>query len=344
MTVPVRVPLIEHLPLATPFAVHMFTSYYCNFKCRYCIHSLDKEEQDKLRFKKQTMPMEIFQKTVDDLQAFPSQVKAMIFAGHGEPLTHPAIADMISYAKLHNAAERVEIVSNGSLLTPSLSDKLIEAKLDRLRISLQGLNEEDYLRVCGTKINFSEFVSYLEYFFRHKQHTDTFIKIIDIALNNPTGSKQFHTIFDSICDTAAIEYLFPFIDQIDHKELSGELQNTKHGDGKAMHVDICAMPFYMLVVLPNGDVTGCCAIQPPVIFGNVMKKTLLEIWNSEERNELLVTQILGRAANPVCKNCTVPDYGMQQGDYLDEYRAQLLRIFRIEGQNHGTNGRISGRD
>jgi radical SAM protein with 4Fe4S-binding SPASM domain len=315
------------LPLAAPFSAHIFPSYYCNFRCEYCVQCLDSEQQRQIGFEKQQMPLDIFQKAVDDLGAFPARPEAMIFAGHGEPLTHPRIDEMIGCAKRRNAAKRVEIVTNGSLLTLELSDRLIQAGLDRLRVSLQGLSAEDYERVCAVKLDFGDFLSNLAYFYRNKQHTDVFIKIMDIALRKPEDAAGFHEVFDPLCHTAAVEYLFPFIEQIDHSAMGGSLSHTKHGEGQARHVHICAMPFYMLVVLPNGDVTGCCSIEPPVIYGNVKEANLFQMWNGETRGRFLRMLIRSRSENPVCAKCAVPDYGMQQGDYLDEYRERLFKLY-----------------
>lgn len=319
--------LIDFLPLDSPFSIHIYPSFYCNFCCNYCIHSLTKEQQRQAHFIEQYMDMNIYKLSVNSIKGFISRPKAIIFAGHGEPLLHSEIAEMILLAKQDDVAERVEIVSNGSLLTNNLSDKLINARLDRLRISLQGLNSEDYERVCGRKIIFPEFLSNLEYLYKHKQHTELIIKIIDIALSKTSNVDQFHAMFDNICDTATVEHLFPFINQINHNTFGVELNKSKHNDNTVMNTDICAMPFYMLVILPNGDVTGCCAINPPVIYGNITKNSLTEIWDCEIRSQFLYTQVHDRTTNAICRNCTVPCYGMQEGDYLDAHKERLLELY-----------------
>jgi len=328
MSIPVRHSLIDCLPLASPFSIHIFPTFYCNFSCNYCIHGLTKELQQKARFIKKSMSMDIYKLIIDSIKSFSSQPKSIIFAGHGEPLLHPEIAEMVSLAKQRESAERVEIVTNGSLLNPALSDKIINAGLDRLRISLQGLNAEDYKRVCGVKIDFPVFLSNLEYFYKHKQHTEVFIKIIDIALNETGDAERFHAVFDRMCDTAVLEYLFPFIEQIDHNAFGKELNKSKHGGKAAIKTDICAMPFYMLVILPNGDVTGCCAVEPPIVYGNITQNSLTEIWNCKIRAHFLYTQVYDRKTNAICRNCTVPCYGMQEGDYLDEYKVRLQELFK----------------
>lgn len=70
------------------------------------------------------------------------KLKLLVFAGLGEPLLHPQIAEMAAYAKKREVAGTVRIITNASLLTHKMSDSLIEAGLDSLKISLQGVTEE----------------------------------------------------------------------------------------------------------------------------------------------------------------------------------------------------------
>ncbi|MGP1408476.1 radical SAM protein, partial [Selenomonas sp.] len=62
------------------------------------------------------MDFSLYQKFIDDLAEFPVPLKVLHFAGLGEPLLHPRIADMVRYAKEKNIAQTVDIVSNGALL------------------------------------------------------------------------------------------------------------------------------------------------------------------------------------------------------------------------------------
>jgi radical SAM protein with 4Fe4S-binding SPASM domain len=282
-------------------------------------------EQAGIGFQKQTVSFEIFAKVVDEIAAFPRKPKVLMFDGHGEPLTHPRLAEMVRYAKERSAAERVEIVTNGSLLTREMSDALIDAGLDRMRVSLQGCSPAAYERICGVKLDFDEFIDNLHYFYARKVSTDLYVKIIDIALDVPP--EEFHALFDGVSDTAAIEHLFPNIQQIDHSKMGGELKYTKEGNEEARRVDVCPMPFYMAVVLPDGNVTGCCKIEPPAIFGNIAKNNLQEIWNGQRRRKFLQTQISERSSNKICQTCQSPDYGIQQGDFLDKYSERMAEIY-----------------
>jgi radical SAM protein with 4Fe4S-binding SPASM domain len=310
-----RVELYKYLPLETPFSLHVFPIHKCNFKCKYCLHSLSDIKLKDMKFKKETMSFNIFQKAIDGLINFIKPLKSLIIAGHGEPLLHPDITEMVAYAKKSNITERVEIVTNGSLLNKLLSDKLINAGLDRLRVSLQGLDSDAYKTTSGIKIDFNKFVDNLEYFYKNKKITNVYIKIIDMALHE--DENKFYNIFNSISDFSAIEYTIPFVKEIDVSNYS-DLNRAKQGH-KVKPTRICSMPFYMLVLLPSGDVTGCCAVTPPVIYGSIKDDTLKNIWNNRIRFEFLKTQINNRWDNKVCKDCAVPNYGLQLGDELDPH-------------------------
>lgn len=229
---------------------------------------------------------------------------------------------MVAYAKKSGCFERVEIVTNGLLLTNELSDRLIEAGLDRLRVSLQGLTAQSYREVSGVNVDFEQFKENLAYFYRNKTVTEVYIKIIDIALNGPEETDLFYEQFSPIADIAAIEYAIPFVNEIDYDNL-GEL-SKKNKQGHVGKSNVCSMPFYMLVVAPNGDILPCCATDVPRVFGNVKEHELKEIWDSEARNSFLCEQLRGVKGIPVCDMCSVPSFGLQEGDYLDGHEDELI--------------------
>ena len=331
-----RTELYKQLPLDMPFSLHVFVSYCCNFKCSYCLQSLPDTDLVKKGFKRQYMTFEDYTKTIDDAARWEQPLKALIFAGHGEPLMHKNIADMVAYAKKKGVANRVEIVTNGSLLTPDLSDALINAGLDRLRISVQGTDAMAYEKTMGRKFDFDSFVRQLKYFYEHKSGTEVFCKIIDVALSSEHDAQKFHDIFDPIADETAIEYEIPFVKEVDNAGLKDSFEFTKSGK-PVQDIDVCAMPFYMLVVTPNGDVVPCCSTDVPIVYGNIRQSSLQEIWNNGIHNGFCRVQLLGnRYMHPVCSTCSVPVYGMQPGDYLDEHRDELIGKYVMKrGEGNG---------
>jgi radical SAM protein with 4Fe4S-binding SPASM domain len=323
---PERRRLHEVLPLDAPYSLHVFPSYYCNFRCAYCLHSLAPDVLAATGFRKQMMPFDICRKALDDLREFPGRLKALIFAGHGEPLMNRDIDGMVRHARENDVAERIDIVTNASLLTPEMSDRLIAAGVDRVRVSLQGVTAKKYREVSGVEIDFDRFVANIAYFHANRGSAEIHVKIIDMALDHTEQESLFRAIFSPIADSTSIEYTIPFISQLDYSQLGLEFTKCKQGHERASR--ICAMPFYMLVLTPGGDVVPCCSPDVPVVYGNVMEKSLSDMWNDLVKKDFLRLQLDDKDANPVCKACAVPAYGLQEGDYLDDHRAQLAARFR----------------
>ncbi|GHV38928.1 radical SAM protein [Synergistales bacterium] len=323
-----RAELYKQLPLTTPFSLHIFPSYFCNFRCSYCLHSLSDEALKNMRFERQMMPLDIYKKAIDDLSFFPDRFKALIFAGHGEPLTHPDIAKMVAYAKEKRAADRVEIVTNGSLLTQSLSRDLIDAGVDRLKISIQGTSALKYKNVSSVDVDFDIFLKNLAWFYEHKTITDVYIKIIDVALDGKEDEERFQRLFAPLADMAAVEYAIPFVKEIDYNSYGKNTGLAKQGH-KAKGTMVCAMPFYMIVLAPNGDVLPCCSTEIPISFGNINEESLSDIWNSSLRKRFLALQLRNRFDNAICARCSVPNFGLQEGDYLDDYKEELTHLYNL---------------
>ncbi len=315
-----RTQLIDHLPLRAPFALHVFPIYACNFRCSYCLYALDQEALKAKGFKRQVMAWEVYQKAIDEVSSFPQKLKALIFAGHGEPLLHPEICAMVAYAKEKKVADRVEIVTNASLLNKKMADGLIAAGVDRLKISIQGTDSAKYKKVAQVDLDYPQFLANLSYFYEHKKETEVYIKIIDVALDSATDDAAlFAELFTPRADHVNIEYAIPFIKELGQ---GGDFDRCKQGHKR--EADICSMPFYMLVLDPGGQVLPCCSSDIPIVLGQVAENSLKDIWQGERRKAFLRLLATDRRRNSVCASCSVPCYGLQEGDYLDDHRSLLL--------------------
>jgi radical SAM protein with 4Fe4S-binding SPASM domain len=317
-----RTDLSEVLPLRTPFSLHVFPSYYCNFRCTYCLHSLPAEVLRAREFKQEFMDYGMYEKAIRGLKEFPEKLKAIIFAGHGEPLIHSRIVEMVWFAEELKVADRTEIVTNGSLLSMEMSEGLVSAGLGVLRVSIQAVTDEGYERVTGRKVNVADLIGCLRYFYNMRGNTRVHVKIIDMGLSKD-DIKRFYDLFGPVADEVSVEYVIPFINEI---PLTNDQGKTKHG-GQESESKICSMPFYMIALEPNGDLVPCCSSVVPYCYGNVKKESIKEMWNWEGRRKFLLLQLVDLSQNRVCGACSVPRYGLQEGDYLDECRERLVGVY-----------------
>lgn len=319
-----RVKLSDALPLDTPFSVFVFPTTYCNFRCVYCAHSMDAAEMEKhYGLIQQTMDMDTYCTVIQQLRQFPRKIKLLSLTGQGEPLMNKQLPEMVRYAREAEVAERIEIITNGSLLTPELSDALIAAGLDGLRISMQGLDCEKYAAVCGRPIDFDQFIQNIRYFYQHKGQCDLFVKIMDSALDE--GQDQdFYRILDPISDRMYIERCRPVYDGVEFTASMNAVAIDRYGNEHPPR-KVCPLSFFMLSVFPDGDVEPCDSIYKPVILGNVHTNTLREMFLGETLKEFQRQQLAGRRYdNKKCAVCCAPDDVSHPLDVLDDSAEWLL--------------------
>ena len=129
------------LSLRTPVTrlrkVYIEPTNKCNLECRTCIRNIWEEPLGE-------MSSATFARIVEGLGSF-SPPPTIFFGGLGEPLSHPHIVEMVEQAKALGSP--VELITNGTLLTKDLSEKLIEAGIDCLWVSLDGATPESYADV-----------------------------------------------------------------------------------------------------------------------------------------------------------------------------------------------------
>jgi MoaA/NifB/PqqE/SkfB family radical SAM enzyme len=106
----------------------------CNLDCRTCMRNVWEEPLGMISDA-------VFDRIVDGLKGF-SPVPSVFFGGFGEPLFHPRIVDMVRRAKELGA--RVELITNGTLLTAELSKQLAKTGIDVIWVSLDGATAESY--------------------------------------------------------------------------------------------------------------------------------------------------------------------------------------------------------
>jgi radical SAM protein with 4Fe4S-binding SPASM domain len=323
-----RTRLADVLPLRTPYVVQMFPIYACNFTCEYCFHSVPKNERGFVS-DWPIMKLDLYKKCIDELAQFDDQLKVLRFVGMGEPLLHKDIAEMIAYAVTKNVALRVEMLTNGSLLTNQMSDALIAAGLSRLVISLQGISIEKYRRISNVVIDFDELVANIDYFYQHKTDTHMYVKIVDYALDDTDTAQKFYDIFGDICDSIAIENAVPIMPGVDYEKVLKTPEGSATQFGLPVSsIDVCPQAFFTMQINPDGKVVPCYQISYPAIMGDTNYQTLQEIWNGDAYMNFRRAMLDGRKdANKVCADCNFIKYRLFPEDDLQDAAERLKGLY-----------------
>lgn len=326
-----RTNLAEVIPLDSPFGMYIEPTRLCNFKCFYCLHATRGKvggELEKTGFKIENMQMALFDKLVIDIMNFPTQPKRICFSGLGDPLMNNDLPVMIKKLRAAGFNGRLDVLTNGVLLTNEMSNRLIEAGINRVQISVQGLNDEKYKDVCNMKVDFTKLVDNLKYFYAHKRENATlFVKIIDSLLEDKEDEEKFHRIFSNICDTIFIEHLVVMQQQMgDH---GGQTDHAKNLNGEIV-IDrkVCSIMFYFLQVNIDGETFPCSTPGLPNSFsmGNANEKSLVEIWNDEKRHNMMIKNLKdGYKSFNACAECSSVVCIADKNEFLDDQAENVLK-------------------
>lgn len=117
--------------------VYVEVTSACNLSCRTCVRNAWDEPLG-------TMPVELFDHLIEQLRAFPKPL-TVFFGGYGEPLVHSRLTEMMRRAK--DLGARVEVITNGTLLSRSIVQAFVELAVDQVWISVDGLTPESYAHI-----------------------------------------------------------------------------------------------------------------------------------------------------------------------------------------------------
>lgn len=316
-------------PLSTPFTVILDASEACNFKCNYCFRADFNKAHWGYAKDNQVMSWELFIKAVEQIKSFPQTVKQISLSNHGEPLVNRKLPDMVRYIKNVGIRSKVAIHTNASLLNEKYAYDLADSNIDRIVISLQGLDEEKYYETCGVRIDYERFYSNLCLLYNAKKDTQIHIKIANTALREKEENK-FYEMYQSISDRVFIEQIVPIWKDVKINDAS----DIKNKYGKVFEKQqCCPLIFNTIVITPIGDVYPCTQLLSPYKLGNVNDVNVVELWNGSLRRELLFKQC--KMNNPdLCKSCYILQNCIcTEEDMIDSYREEILE--RLERGIYG---------
>lgn len=183
--------------------------------------------------------------------------------------------------------------------------------------------------MSGAAIDWDVFLSNIRYFYDHREQCEVYIKTVDAAVRTEAEKEKFYQEFETMCDKISIEHIIPAwagYDKI-YRNFNVEKAEGLHGH-KIREVEVCPIPFYSLVVNPDGEVTACCADwKRGISMGHVQDESLYEIWTGEKYRTFLADMLKDGRSNShrVCASCDYPMYDAV--DNIDIYRKELLKKF-----------------
>ena len=321
-----RMELKNALPLRTPYVIYIDPCDTCNFRCKFC-------PSGNLELMKKTkgrghgpMDFEVYKGIIDSLKDFPDPVRVIRLYKEGEPLVNPRFADMVRYAKESPKVLRVDTTTNASLLTPERSLQIIDAGLDRLNISVEGVNAAQYQDFSGHKMDYQQFVDNIAFFYDHKKNCEMNIKINGDILT-PQQEEEFYQIFGNITDGISVERTIEYWPKYQEMKVDFDEGVSLLG-GKSREVQVCPYVFYEMCINSDGSYSLCrfdwnhaMMMAPHVSFPPTPKKVWdsITLWNFQQqflKKERKLLTVLS------CPKCGILKQGVPED--LDEFAEEIL--------------------
>jgi len=320
------------LSLKSGFSLQWHITERCNWNCSHCYRNGNYNELpiDQL--------YQIFLQFIQFLDTFkiPVQIARLNLTG-GEIFLRDDFMAFLRKIYKYNHRYRLKILTNGSLLTDENIKVLKTLGVNAVQLSVEGLeNTNDKIRGKGTfrqivhaiellnkndmpvlisvtlaRYSLNEIPQLVEFFAKLGIKKLGIRRMVPIGMNrkrllddmiSPLQQRDFYRLRHNLakenhaCDSNDKQFTFNSLcceDGIFFQEEELASQYDNHT------IPLCGvLGNRILTVLPNGDVLPCRRL--PIVLGNVLEKSLLEIWFSSE--------LLSRLRDPenlssVCRNC-----------------------------------------
>lgn len=291
---------------ALPISISIEPTTSCNLRCPECPSGLRSFTRPTGMLKQ-----DLFEKVIDELSP---TLAYLIFYFQGEPYLHPQLLEMIRYAsqkKIYTATS-----TNAHYLNDETARKTVESGLDRMIISIDGVDQETYSSYrVGGKLS----------------------KVIDgtkniIKWKRELKSKTPHVIFQFLVvrpNESQIEDVYQLADKLGVDEVAlktAQIYDYKNGsdlipvnekysrykkkddgsyDIKNSLLNHCWKMWHSCVITWDGKVVPCCFDKDAhFVLGDLKEQSFKEIWNQKKYQSFRQSLLRSREEIEICKNCT----------------------------------------
>ena len=247
---------------------------------------------------------DVFMKSDEDYFAFTISAESLTLHGFGDPLLDPNIIDRIKVAKLKNIP--VYFSCNPNNMNENLLRCLLDAGLDYLKYSLEGLDAEIIKKYRGIEVDMKQIYDILNKSIElvDRNHYRTLV-ILTMLLFGKTNQETA----DAFLKEWYGQSLFAYVKNTHHAWVYKDDDNF-FNTSQYMRT-FCEHPWMAVSILYDGTVVPCPLDYDGILaMGNVKEQSLEEIWNSKKYLEFRRQHAEGSfPESHYCNTCDLPLMG-----------------------------------
>jgi len=239
------------------------------------------------------MDFDLFKKIVFD--ASDTGIKFIQLSFYGECLLDRKLVDKVEFIRKNFPDITIQITTNGSLLTEEASQRLLDAGVHIIKISIEGNNASEFNKV-RKNLDYERVLNNIKKLktIRDQGNVKTQIKISGLNLEEcPLDKKKYKEFWGQYADSVYV--------RDEHK------LKMKEKESFVSRVMPCHHLLTSLVILADGSYTIC-----PVdwygkaVYGSIKNTTIKQAWFASKLNWLKLTHLFGmKKTIDICKQCPV---------------------------------------
>ncbi len=289
-----------------PFAISIESTTKCNLSCPECVSGTNSFERPT-----GNMTFSLFKKIIDKIK---KHTLYLTLNFQGEPLINPNIDKMIKYATKKNIL--TVISTNAHFLDNKMAINILNSKLHKLIISLDGTNETEYqkYRVGGNyNLVINNIIEIVKLKQKLKLNRPKIIIQFLVFKHNQNKVSDIYKIAKQIgvdgvvIKTAQINNLndnnnlIPTINKFSRYRW---LKSKKYSI-KSNFPNYCKRIWFYSIISWDGKVIPCCFDKNAKYeMGNINNQGFSEIWVNEKYQKYRKTILTNRKSIDICINCS----------------------------------------
>ncbi|MCG5238923.1 radical SAM/SPASM domain-containing protein [Azospirillum doebereinerae] len=273
-----------------PLHVDLELASLCNLRCPMC-YTITADFRRRVNAK--LMDYDLFTRLVDECAA--GGVYSIRLSLRGEAFLHPRIVDCIRYAKSKGIKE-VSTLTNGGRLDEAMFTEIMEAGLDWLTVSIDGIGKVyDEIR---RPLKFDRMVEKLGNFKRIKEEAGQVKPVVKVQTVLPAieaDPQAYYDIFAPIVDLVSANPLIGYTDDTSNLPRVPDFS--------------CPQVYQRLVVGADGRYMMCSNDErQEVDIGDANVQTIHEVWHGPEMTRIRELHATHRACGKLvpCAQCYLP--------------------------------------
>jgi radical SAM protein with 4Fe4S-binding SPASM domain len=285
--------------------IHIEPVNYCNLRCKFC--ALD-HQMPKVRIGEPVL-VAFFDKWLADKRFH--EVAWLHLHNGGESLLHPKMDMVLSTIKKYKDLAtakgirfpKVSLLTNATILTPERTAMLLQSGvLAQVRFSIDGGDPETFEQI-RKRAKWDAVSANVKHFLEANKAAQNPVQtgvICLIPAGRPLSLSGMHPDFLSVIQKA---------DQIEMRRVHGWAGELDHHQDEAPEFLAekagCMLALQSLVLLPDGQVTVCCAdLNRKGVIGNILDSALIDLYRAPQRLHMLEKLDAGRKEEiPLCQDC-----------------------------------------